>query len=153
MTVSAGRTDAVGLELPTFTSIAERGTLRFFARVIGQTDPVYSDLAAARDAGYTDLPIPPTFLFSLERAGLDPNRVLGELQIDTRQILHGEQEFVYHRVAVAGEELSFAPQITDDYQKRDGALRFLVRETSVTSRGAAVAHLRNVIVIRQTELR
>ena len=45
---------------------SRRGRLRFFAKAIGETDPVYTDDAAARDAGYPDLPAPPTFLFAAE---------------------------------------------------------------------------------------
>lgn len=144
--------DIVGLELPSFTATAERGRLRSFAGAIGEVDPAYVDLDAARAAGHADLPVPPTFLFSLELARPDPYRVLRELQIDMRQVLHGEQGFAYHRVAVAGEELLFNPRMTDYYEKRDGALRFLVRETAVTSCGAAIAELRNVIVVRELEL-
>ncbi|MPY78402.1 MAG: hypothetical protein GEV04_07875, partial [Actinophytocola sp.] len=44
----------------------ERGRLRFFAKAIGQKDPIYSDVDAARRAGHPDLPVPPTFFFSME---------------------------------------------------------------------------------------
>jgi acyl dehydratase len=118
---STPRQGIAGLQMPTFTAVAERSRLQFFARATGQEDLVYTDLQAARDAGYDDLPIPPTFLFGLERDGVELPRLLQELQIDMRQILHGEQGFVYHRVAVAGENLHFAPRMVDDYHKRDGA--------------------------------
>lgn len=144
--------DIVGVELPSFTAVAERGQLRFFAKATGQDSPIYSDLTSAQSAGYADLPIPPTFLFSLELGRPDPYRILRDLEIDIRQVLHGEQGFTYHRVAVAGEELHFAPRMVDYYEKRNGALRFLVRETAVTSGGALVAQLRNVIVARELEL-
>ena len=143
---------AVDLSLPAFTTVAERGRLRFFAQAIGQDDIIYSDLQAASDAGYADLPVPPTFLFSLERDGVDSKAMLQQLGVDMRQILHGEQSFVYHRVAVANEELHFAPKVVDDYYRRNGALRFLVRETFVTSQGSPVAEMRNVIVVRNAEL-
>jgi hypothetical protein len=142
----------VGLQLQSFTAVAERGQLKFFAKAIGETDPIYSDVQSARDAGYSDLPVPPTFLFSLELGRPDPYRVLRELEIDMRQVLHGEQGFMYDRVAVAGEELLFTPRMVDYYEKRDGALRFLVRETEVTSQGAPIARLRNVTVAREMEL-
>jgi len=44
----------------------ERGQLRFFAKATASTDAVYSDIAAAKQAGHRDLPVPPTFFFSLE---------------------------------------------------------------------------------------
>lgn len=140
-----------GSELASFIAAAERSRLRVFAQATGQQDPVYTDLQAAREAGHEDLPIPPTFLFGLEREGVDMPRLLKSQDIDIRQILHGEQGSVYHRVPVAGEVLRFSPQIVGDHLKRDGALRFLIRETVVTSGGAPVAELRNVIVIRRLE--
>lgn len=56
----------IGHELPPSVLPIERSRLQFFAKAIGETDPVYTDAAAARDAGYPDLPAPPTFLFAAE---------------------------------------------------------------------------------------
>ena len=47
----------------------------FFAAAIGETDPVYTDLDAARAAGHRDLPVPPTFLFASSWSG--PTRSAG----------------------------------------------------------------------------
>lgn len=141
----------VGRRLPRFRAAAERGQLRLFAGVLGETDAVYTDLDTARAAGYPDLPIPPTFLFSLELERPDPHGVLRELGIDQRQLLHGEQEFRYHRMAFAGQELEFRPQLSDYYEKKDGALKFLVRRTEVLRGEEPIAELANVLVIRQLE--
>ncbi|AHK29138.1 acyl dehydratase [Rhodococcus opacus PD630] len=145
-------TDLIGRQLPSFTAIAERGQLRFFASVLGETDPVYTDLAHAHEAGYPDLLIPPTFLFSLELTRPNPHGVLAELGVDMRQVLHGEQSFRYHSLAFAGEELVLTPSYSDYYEKKGGALRFLVRRTAVTRKGEPVAELENVLVIRELEL-
>jgi hypothetical protein len=142
----------IGKELPSFTATAERGRLRFFAKAIGEHDPVYTDLRAAQAAGHADLPVPPTFLFSLELERPDPHAVLREIGVDMRQILHGEEGLTYHRVVVAGEELTFRPRLVDYYEKKGGALRFLVRDTQVFAVGELVAELRNVVVVRELEL-
>ena len=39
----------IGLALPEFSAQVEAGALRFFAKAIGQTDPIYVDEAAARE--------------------------------------------------------------------------------------------------------
>jgi hypothetical protein len=144
--------DIVGLELPPFTATAERFQLRAFARVAGISDPRYCDLEAALAAGYPDLPIPPTFYFSLEFGRPDPGLVIRELGIDLREVLHGEQRFAYHRLAFAGQGLTFTGRIADYYEKKDGALRFVVRETEVTRSGEPVVTLTNVLVARRLEL-
>jgi len=139
----------IGHALTPFTAVAEVGQLRFFAKAIGQTDPVYTDVAAAQAAGYASLPLPPTFLFTLEFASPNYAEVQQLLGMDFRRILHGEQRFRYHKMACAGEPLRFAPRITDIYDKKGGALEFVVRDTEVTDQdGQPVADLRRVIVLR-----
>ena len=49
----------IGHAMPGFDVLVEKGRLRFFAKATGQTDPVYSDEAAARAAGHPGLPVPP----------------------------------------------------------------------------------------------
>ncbi|MEV0084777.1 MaoC family dehydratase N-terminal domain-containing protein [Saccharopolyspora sp. NPDC050642] len=145
-------TSLVGRVLPAFSTAAERGQLALFAQVIGEDDPVYLEVGAARAAGFPDLPIPPTFLFSLELRRPDPRGALRELGVDLRQVLHGEQVFDYHRPAFAGEVLDFEPRISDYYEKKGGALRFLVRRTEVSRAGEPIAALTNTLVVRDLEL-
>lgn len=137
------------VDLTPFSVEVERGRLRAFSRITGQDDPVYSDVAAAQTAGFPSLPVPPTFLFCLEMEGPKPMEMHERLGIDYSHLLHGEQHFRYHRMAFAGETLRFAPRITDQYQKKGGSLKFVVRETRVEGEdGTAVADLRSVFVVR-----
>jgi acyl dehydratase len=138
----------IGKVIPPFTAVAELGQLRFFAKATGETNPIYFDESAARDAGHAALPLPPTFLFSLELQ--QPNTGWrDELGIQLSRILHGEQSFTYHRLAYAGDMLRFKTRIADIYGKKGGALEFVVRETRVTNQRAEhVADLRSVLVQR-----
>ncbi len=139
----------IGTEMPPFTVEVERGRLRFFAKATGQTDPVYSDDDAARAAGHPGLPVPPTYLFCLEMDGPNPAAIRELLGLDYRRILHGEQGFTFHRLAHAGDRLTFRQRIADIYDKKGGALEFIVRHTAVTNQhGEAVAELRTVTVYR-----
>jgi acyl dehydratase len=139
----------IGHVMPAFSAEVEKGRLRFFAKATGQTDPVYADEAAAHAAGYPSLPVPPTFLFCLEMEAPDPAAIRNLLGMDYRTLLHGEQGFTYHRMAFAGDTLSFEQRIDDIYDKKGGALEFVVRKTRVTNqRGEDVAELRAVTVIR-----
>lgn len=139
----------IGHELPPFTVEVEKGRLRFFAKATGQTDPIYTDEAAARAAGHPGLPVPPTFLFCLEMESPNPSAIRDLLGIDYRRILHGEQGFSYQGMAYAGDTLTFEQRIEDIYDKKNGALEFVVRKTSVTNqRGEPVAALRCVTVVR-----
>ena len=141
----------IGQELPEVHATIERGRLRFFAEAIGERNPVYTDLDAARDAGYPDLPVPPTFLFGLKLDSEDPLGWITDLGVDARFVLHGTQRFDYERMAFAGDELVLRPRIADVYEKRGGALEFLVVSTEVTRGAEAVAVLSETIVIRHPE--
>lgn len=139
----------IGHVLAPFSVPVEASRLRFFAKAIGQTDPAFSDEAAARDAGHSGLPVPPTFLFCLEMEGPNPAAIRELLGLDYSRLLHGEQQFVYHAPAHAGDVLRFEQRIEDIYDKKGGALEFVVRRTQVSNQhGVRVAELRSVTVMR-----
>ena len=77
----------IGHTMPTFEVLVEKGRLRFFAKATGQTDPVYTDEAAARAAGHPSLPAPPTFAACLYLDVPDPFAWYRELGIDLARVL------------------------------------------------------------------
>lgn len=82
-----------------------REKVREFARAIGESSPLCTDIDAARAAGYSDVVAPPTFaiVISMEagrQAAFDP-----DLGLDYTRVVHGEQTFEYARPIVAGDEL------------------------------------------------
>lgn len=139
----------IGHELPASVLPIERSRLQFFAKAIGETDPVYTDTSAARDAGYPDLPAPPTFLFAAELDSGAVDRLLEELQIPIARLLHGEQNFSYHAAACAGDTVTVRSKITDIYDKKNGALEFVVKTSRASNqRDELVAELRTILVCR-----
>jgi len=142
---------ALALELPTRVVEVERGRLRFFAEAIGETDPIYRDLDAARASGHPDLPVPPTFFFSLGLEGADPFGYLDELGIDLGRVLHGEQSFDYFTTAHAGDVLTLTERFVDVSSKRGGALEFLTKVTDISRDDEPVARATSVVVIRNPD--
>lgn len=139
---------AIGTSLPTFDVEVERGRLRLFAEAIGERDPVFRDEMAARAAGHPDVPAPPTSLFGFLLERPDATRWLDDLGIELGHVLHAGQTFVYHATAYAGDVLTFRPMIVDAFEKKGGALQFLVRKTSVTrADGAPVVDLTDTIAV------
>ncbi len=139
----------IGHTMPSFSATVEPGRLRFFAKATGQTDPVYTDEAAAKAAGHPALPVPPTFLFCLEMDAPNPGAIRDLLDLPVPKVLHGEQRFTYHAMAYAGDTLTFQQRIADIYAKKGGLLEFVVRETRVTNqRGEHIADLHGVTVVR-----
>lgn len=139
----------IGTELPKAVLEIEKGRLRFFAKAIGETDPIYTDETAAKAAGYPSLPAPPTFIYAaeLDAGTLEP--AMKALGIDLTRTLHGEQHFTYHGPICAGDTITVESKITDIYDRKNGALEFVVRESVVTNQqGKRVAEMRNVLVVR-----
>jgi acyl dehydratase len=141
----------IGHELAPSIFEVERGRLRAFARAIGECDPVYTNVEAAREAGYRDLPAPPTFLFAAE---LDSGRLfalLDEMGLPLERVLHAEQGFAYFATVCAGDTITVKSKITDIYAKKDGALQF-VRKTSDAhnQRDEHVACLSTLFVVRNS---
>lgn len=139
----------IGRIFPSYTVDIEKGRLRFFAEVIGETDPIYFDETAARAAGYCSVLVPPTFLFGLDIEQPNAFAWLADAGLNLERVLHGEQSFHYHTPACAGDSLTFESRIVDIYDKKNGALEFIVKEIKVTNQhGEHVADLRNTIVQR-----
>ena len=146
------RASALALEFESLVVDIERGRIRFFSRTIGETNPVYLDVEAARAAGHRDIVVPPTYLFNLGLETADPFAYLVRLGIDLGRILHGEQSFEYHALAYAGDRLRFDDRIVDITEKREGALELITKEARVTRNGENIADLRSVIVVRNPEV-
>jgi acyl dehydratase len=83
-----------------------RSQISAFADAVGDSDPVYHDVAAARAAGHPDVIAPPTYpivaAFDATKAMLrDP-----DVAIDLRNVIHAEQRFEYVRPVHAGDVLT-----------------------------------------------
>src|SRR5262245_39512638 len=125
------RDDVVGKPTGASTVHVERGPASNFAQAVTDDNPIYRDPAAAADAGFDSLPVPPTFTFALQNWGKfaedqpeDPTggqnpmaEVMMGLMAEGGMVLHGEQEFVYHRPLLVGDTLHHEGRITDLYTK------------------------------------
>ncbi|GAA2129950.1 MaoC family dehydratase N-terminal domain-containing protein [Kitasatospora kazusensis] len=88
-----------------------REKIREFAAAIGDANPAYTDIDAAKALGHPDVVAPPTFPFVITyRAAAqvvnDP-----ELGLDFTRVVHGDQKFVYTRPVRAGDRLAVTVSI------------------------------------------
>jgi acyl dehydratase len=141
----------IGYAPPPILWDVEKGRIAFFAKVIGLTDPIHTDEAAAKAAGYRGIVAPPTFIFGAPGDSGETMKLIETLNIDLGKVLHGEQRFDYHAPVCAGDTLRFESKVSDIYDKKGGALEFVVNGTKVTNQlGEHVADLHSVIVVRHT---
>jgi acyl dehydratase len=83
-----------------------REKVREFAAAIGDANPAYTDLEAARALGYRDVVAPPTFAIVLSMQAAHQVVMDPALGLDYTRVVHGEQRFSYTRPIVAGDELA-----------------------------------------------
>ena len=139
----------IGKNLDPYSVEVEKGQLRFFAKATGQKDPVYLDEKAAKKAGYPALPAPPTFFFTLEQGHPEPYRLIDMMGVDIGRILHGEQKFDYFKPICAGDTITFREKIVDIYDKKDGAMEFIVTATEgVNQKGETVGTTTKTVIVR-----
>ena len=139
----------IGHAFPAYTADVEKGRLLFFTKAIGETNPIYTDEAAARDAGHRELPAPPTFAWMLDMEAADFLPVVGLLDLDIARILHGSQEFEYFGQIYAGDNITVNSRITDIFDKKGGALEFMVIKNTYTNQnGDVVGKVTNTLVYR-----
>ena len=139
----------IGHEFDAVTLPVEEGRLRFVAKSIGETNPVYSDPEAARKAGHPALPVPPTFVFMLEVDAVDLQDLVSFFGCKLGQLLHGEQGFVYHTPIYAGDRITVKKKVADIYDKKNGKLEFIITENDfINQDGVKVAETRTNYVIR-----
>jgi acyl dehydratase len=125
--------------------VIERGPVTFFADAVGSDNAIYKSPEAAKAAGLNNIPAPPTFPFAMENWGkfaeIQPAdapegnplmNALGPLMARGGLILHGEQEFTYHRPVVVGDVLVGEGKVVDAYQKesKGKTMTFIVTETN-----------------------
>jgi acyl dehydratase len=143
--MSVTRDEVVGRSTGKSTIAIERGPVTRFAESVTESSPIYRRRDAAQAAGFDDIPVPPTFFFSSAahwgaypedqpadaNPGTNPTmEIIGKLMSKGGMVLHGEQEFVYHRPIVVGETLTSEGRVADLYEKQSGerTMTFLVTE-------------------------
>jgi acyl dehydratase len=127
-----------------------REKIREFADAIGDDDPIYRDVEAARAAGHSDVIAPPTFAMIVSMRAQTVLVDDPELGLDYSRVVHGDQAFTHHRPIVAGDELTAALHV-DGIRTMGGNDMVTVR-CEITDRvGEPVTTARSLLVVRGAE--
>ena len=133
----AVNTDAIGKTYPATTYAVGREKVREYAHAVGETNLLYLNVEAAREAGYADVVAPPMFAVVYAGRAITPALFDPEVGIDLPRMLHGGQEFIWGPVVVAGDEIATTTTVKDINTR--GGMNFFVFETdSRNQRGETV---------------
>jgi acyl dehydratase len=133
----AVRTEAIGKAYPASSYAVGREKVREYAAAVGETNRLYFDVDAAREAGYADVVAPPMFAVVYGARSVGPAILDPEVGINFAMMVHAGQEFVWGPVVVAGDEITTAASVKDISDR--GGMAFYVFETvSENQRGETV---------------
>lgn len=136
----------IGLTGEKYVFDVEKRHVKQFAEAIGDQNPLYTDEAYAANSAYGQLITPPTFAMAVGSEGGD-----FPIDLDTRRMLHGEQEFIYYRQILVGDRLHCQMKVADLYEKegKSGTMQFLILDTEMEDNtGNLVAISRTNIIYR-----
>ncbi|MEQ9586390.1 MAG: MaoC family dehydratase N-terminal domain-containing protein [Parvibaculaceae bacterium] len=125
----------------------ERGRIRFFAKTIGETSPIHSDIEVARRAGYPDIVAPLTYPMviwmeaneALSDRGEKPAFIL--INSDFRRLLHGSERYDYSGLIFAGDVVDVTTEVMGFETKSSGRMELAHLKTEIThpERGVLVS--------------
>ncbi|TNC28651.1 MaoC family dehydratase N-terminal domain-containing protein [Amycolatopsis alkalitolerans] len=132
---------------PTSTYEVGREKIREFADAIGDENPIFRDVEAARAAGYPDVIAPPTFLTVINLAAINTIVADPELGLDYSRMVHGDQTFTHARPAHAGDRLRLTTFV-EDIMARAGNDFLTVRAEITDAEGELVCTTKAQLVVR-----
>jgi acyl dehydratase len=141
--------DLVGKTYAPITYEVGRQKISEFAAAVGENSPIHHDLEAAKEAGYAEQVAPLTFATVLHLRAIPAVLTDPDLKLDYSRVVHGEQEFEYHRSILAGDVLVATQRIADISVR--GPLEFLRIETTIKDdAGGLVVVARASLISRGT---
>lgn len=143
----------VGQSFPPFSFEVDKSKIRELAQALGDDNPIFRDEEAAKAAGLPGIVAPPTFptLFKMwgEGGSLPHIKAMGG---DVLRLLHGEEEYEYHRLIRPGDVITGQTKVVSIEEKegRSGHLDIVLLETEYhNQRNELVVVARTTIVIRE----
>ena len=133
----AVNTEAIGKTYEPSTYAVGREKIREYAAAVGETNPLYFDLEAARAAGHDDVVAPPMFAVVYGARSVGPAILDPDVGIDFARMLHAGQEFVWGPLVVAGDEITTTASVKD-VSERNGMSFFAFETVSKNQRDETV---------------
>lgn len=120
-------TDAIGKTYDPVVYAVGREKVREYASAVGERNPLHTDPAAAREAGFADVVAPPMFAVVYSSPAMLPALFDPEVGLDFARMVHGGQEFRWGGLVVAGDEITTTATVKDITDR--GGMGFYVFET------------------------
>jgi acyl dehydratase len=130
-------TTAIGKTYEPVQYAVGREKIREYARAVGESNPLYLDVAAAREAGYADVVAPPMFAVVYSAPAVGPPMLDPDIELNFAMMVHGAQEFEWGAPVIAGDEVETVASVKD-ISERDGRGYYVFESVSTNQRGERV---------------
>ena len=137
----------IGKTYPPVTYAIGREKVREYAHAVGETNPLYLDVDAARQAGHADVVAPPMFAVVYSSPAVTPGMFDPELGINFARVVHGAQELAWGPLVIAGDEITTTVTVKD-VSERGGMSFFIFEAASDNQRGERVCTGTWTIIVR-----
>ncbi|GAF96286.1 unnamed protein product [marine sediment metagenome] len=105
----------IGIKFEPSKMAVPRWKITQFANAIRESNPIYYDLNEAKNKGYRDIPVPPTFFAKMTYSG--NKNFYATLGIDFKKLLDGGREFKYYSQCVAGDTITYQTSVENIIEK------------------------------------
>lgn len=114
----------LGMEFPLYSIKVEKNKIAEFAAAVAQKEDtnhikeIYRDVDVARNAGYENIPIPPTFPTSFVFwTGGGLLGTVNAVGADVSKLLHSEEDYEYFAPICAGDVITRKMKVVDMYER------------------------------------
>ncbi|MHA1913257.1 MAG: FAS1-like dehydratase domain-containing protein [Promethearchaeota archaeon] len=105
----------IGYEFEPSELTIPRWKVTQYANAIRDFNPIYYDVHEAKNQGYRDIPVPPTFFTRMTYSG--KSNFYETIGIDYKNLLDGGREFKYYSQCVAGDTIVYRTKVENIVEK------------------------------------
>ncbi len=105
----------IGREFAPREQTISRWKVSQFANAIRDFNPLYYDVDEAKNQGFKDVIVPPTFFTTI---ALSDPKFFTKLKIDFRKLLDGGREFKYYSQCCAGDTIIYQTRVENMVEKQ-----------------------------------
>jgi acyl dehydratase len=131
----------VGFATPPSRVPVDAWRVQLFCQAIGETDPTAWALGT---------PLPPTFLKAIEGEHFSSAALMQLMNVPLKGVLHAEQRFEHVGPVRIGDVVEVQRRVDRLFDKKDGALTFIVVDTEYRVQERRVATSTQTILVRNT---
>ena len=97
--------------------VAGREKIKEFALAVGDSNPLYHDFEYAKKSKYGSVIAPPMFVIVFAKDAMESLFKDNELKLNLPRLVHGEQEFNFHKIVKENDTITTYGKIKNIFEK------------------------------------